>query len=453
MSTLVSTSCFNVLIPMAKTVKPLTDTQILAAKPKDARYTLQDGNGLMLYVYPTGIKSWVYRYKDLTKKLIVLTLGQYPALSLANARKQKLEYETIRAEGKDPKEQHNIQKAKLNDSHTLENITRKWLNAYAEKKSLDKNTKHKRLRKFENHLFPRFQGKAIEQIKLRDLKNALNLIYCNSPDNAQRIRADLIQIFGFAVQYGFIEINIARDLEDMDLSAKKKHRATLKSLDQIPILIKRIKADTGHPLTKLCLLLTLHVFIRSSEIRFARWSEIDFDMNQWVLPASRQQVKGVKNSNRGAKMKASHIIPLSKQSIEILREVQRFSGDCDFVFPSPNDKQKFLSENTPLSAIRRMGYTQEELCLHGFRALARSALGEMSLFTRDALEKQMSHMERNSTVDAYTHIAEYLDERRQMMAVWGDWLQLIGGGEYIKPYEYGKSVKEQQNRKLMANIT
>lgn len=426
---------------MARTVKPLTNTVCRSTKPDTKDYPLFDGNGLILLVRKTGTKTWRYKYKN-SSGTQVITLGTYPALTLAEARAKRSEFEALLAKGVDPKENITRIKAKANNANSLENLTRDWLNAYAARKPLDENTKHKRLRKFENHLFPKFTNKAVDQIKLRDLKDALNTIYKHSPDNAQRIRADLIQVFSFAVQHGFIEINIARDLEDMDLSAKKGHRATLRSLDQIPLLIKRIKSDTGHPLTKLCLLLTLHIFIRSSEIRFARWAEIDFEKRVWTLPELREEVKGVKNSTRGAKMKAPHIIPLSNRAIELLKQVKVYSGNCDFVFPSQN-KKSFISENTPNQALRRMGYAKDELSLHGFRTLARSSLGEMSLFARDALEKQMSHMERNSTVDAYTHIAEYLEERKKMMDVWSDWLERIEIKEYMKPYEYGEEIKEQ----------
>lgn len=445
MSTLVSTSHSNVLTPMAKTVKPLTDSQIAAAKPKDVRYTLQDGNGLMLFITPTCTKSWIYRYKNANKKQVLITLGQYPTLSLAKARKLRQEYETMRAEGKDPKEQLDIQKAKLNDAHTLENITRKWLDVYATKKPLDEYTKNKRLRKFENHLFPKFKNKAIAQISLRELKDALNIIYDHSPDNAQRIRSDLILIFGYAKQYSHIETNIARELDEMDLSTpNKKHRATFKKgeLNRIPQLIQKIKSDTGHPITKLCLLIALHTFTRSSELRYARWSEFDFDSKKWNIPAKRTLVDGIKHSDRGAKMRIPHIVPLSAQVIELLQQVKVYSGNSDFVFPSPNNKGNFLSENTPNDALKRMGYNQDELCLHGFRALARSSIGEMSLFSKEALERQMSHKEPDSTVDAYTHIAEYMEERTQMMHVWSEWLAVVEYGEYITPFHYSKQIKQ-----------
>nr|WP_312825099.1 integrase arm-type DNA-binding domain-containing protein [Acinetobacter oleivorans] len=427
---------------MAKQVRPLTDTRCASLKPKDQEYLESDGSGLCLRVRSTGAKSWIFRYTSrVNGKREKITLGAYPALSLAKAREKRYELLTMLAEGLDPKEQLSILLAKKNNTNTLENVMRAWLDSYAARKPLSEDTKNKQLRKFENHLFPKFKSKTIEQITLRDLKDALNVIYDHSPDNAQRIRASLIQVFSYAVQHSYLPTNIARDLEDMDLSARKNHRATFRSLDQIPQLIRRIKADSGNPLTKLCLLLGLHTFLRSSEMRFARWREIDLEMKVWKIPPSRQLIEGVKHSDRGAKMKVEHLIPLSEQSIEILKQIYQYSGSCDFVFPSPNNKRNFISENTPNDALRRMGYSKEEISFHGFRALARSALGEMSIFSRDALEKQMSHQERNETVGAYTHIAEYLEERERIMQVWSDWLSAIENGDYISPHEYGRRLR------------
>ncbi|WP_336042269.1 tyrosine-type recombinase/integrase [Acinetobacter dispersus] len=424
---------------MAKLTTPLTSTQIDAAKSKDKDYSLFDGRGLILLVRTSGTKTWRYKYKNFLGTQIVLTLGKYPALKLQQARALRTEFERMLANGEDPKEQQVLKKAKANNANSLESITRNWLDSYAIRKPLSEESKHKRLRKFENHLFPKFKNKAIDQIKLHELKNTLNTIYKDSPDNAQRIRADLISIFGYALQHSFIDLNIARELDDMDLSAKKNNRATFKSLEPIPELLRRIKADTGHSITKLFLQFALHTFARSSELRFARWSEIDFDKKQWVIPATREFVEGSKHSSRGAKMRDNHIVPLSPQAITLLEQIHEYSSSCDQIFPSPNDRSNFLSENTPNDALRRMGYSKEEISLHGFRALARSALGEMGIFQRDALEKQMSHQERNNTVGAYTHIAEYMEERVKIMNTWSNWLYTIQQEAYITPYDYARS--------------
>lgn len=441
---------------MAIKVKPLTDTKCASAKPKDTEYPLHDGDGLILLVRPSGTKSWQFKYKNkIADKVSKMTLGTYPELSLAKAREYRLAYRTMLAEGLDPKEQKHLQNQKKDNQHTFKKITLAWLEVYAKKAELDEETKHKRLRKFENHVFPILQDKLIEKITLKELMNLLNRIYEKSADHAQRIRADLILIYAYALQHGFIETNIARDLKDtLDLSAPKKHRATFKSLDEIPNLIKGIKKDTGHFLTKSCLKLVLHTFLRSSEVRYARWTEIDFKKKQWRVPARRELIEGIKYSNRGAKSRREHLVPLSPQVIEILKEIYTYSGNCNHVFPSVKDKNKFLSGEAPNNALKRMGYDKEEICLHGFRALARSSLAEMGLFQRDALEKQMSHIEKNDTVGAYTHIAEYLEERRKIMNIWSNWLTYIENNPYITPHEYGDLLnlksKEKMNEALLS---
>ena len=424
---------------MARTIKPLTATQVDKAKPKEKEFNLFDGDGLYLVVRPSGAKTWMLRIKDSIGKVHKLKLGTFPEITLALAREKRVEYKRAIAEGKELDEilgrgEH----AKAVNS--LEVVARAWLEQYAKRKPLEEHTKHKRIRKLENHLFPMLGSRSIEDIRPKDLRLVLNYIYEKSADNAQRIRADLILIFSYAVQYGYIEVNHAREMESLDLSAPRNHRPAL-PLQRLPELIQRIKADTGYVLTKLCLELSLHIFIRSSELRFARWSEIDLVKRQWILPAKRNLVNGVKHSDRGAKMREPHIIPLSEPVMKILLEVKRLGCSSELVFPSAYESSPFLSENTFNSALRRMGYdTQKELCFHGFRAMARSALGESGLFQRDAIEKQMSHQERNSVVSAYTHVAEYLYERKRMMEWWSQYLIIIETKGYISPYSHAKTI-------------
>ncbi|MHA3055824.1 DUF4102 domain-containing protein [Acinetobacter sp. ANC 4633] len=421
---------------MARTIKPLTASQIEKAKPKDKEYNLFDGEGLYLVIRPSGAKTWMLRFKDDFGRVHKLKLGIFPEMTLALAREKRMGYRRAIAEGKELDEILGKGEYAPKIDNSLELISRTWLEQYAKRKPLEEHTKHKRIRKLENHLFPLLGRYSIADIRPKDLRLALNQIYEKSADNAQRIRADLVLIFSYAVQYGYIEVNHAREMESLDLSAPKNHRPAL-PLQKLPELIRRIKADTGYVLTRLCLELSLHIFIRSSELRFARWSEIDLVKKQWVLPGKRTHLNGIKHSDRGAKMREPHIVPLSNQAVEILCQVKNLGGSSELVFPSSYNGAAFLSENTFNAALRRMGYdTQKEVCFHGFRAMARSALGECGLFQRDAIEKQMSHQERNDIVGAYTHVAEYLYERKRMMQWWSQYLIDIEGRGYVSPYEY-----------------
>ena len=428
---------------MAKTIKPLTARQVERAKPTDKEYSLFDGDGLCLVVRPSGARTWILRLKDDFGKTHKAKLGTYPELPLALAREKCAEYRRLIASGQEIDEvlgrsEHQAEKVK----YKLEAVAKDWLEQYAKRKPLEEHTKHKRIRKLENHLFPILGHYSIDELRPMHLRKLLNRIYEKSADNAQRIRADLILIFSYAVQYGLIEVNHAREMESLDLSAPKSHRPAL-PLARLPELIRRIRADSGDELTRLCMELGLHIFIRSSELRFARWDEIDLIKQQWVLPAQRNQVNGIKHSDRGAKMREPHIVPLSDQAIALLLRVKRLGGNSELVFPSSYNGTAFLSENTFNTALRRMGYdTQRDICFHGFRAMARSALGECGLFQRDAIEKQMSHQERNDVVGAYTHVAEYLYERKRIMQWWSQYLIDIEAKVYVSPYSYANNEKE-----------
>lgn len=445
---------------MSRRSTPLRDTQCQNAKAKSTAYELSDGYNLNLRVHPTGRKTWRWKYKKTrgANYESPITLGNYPALSLKDARALRVEYESMLARGLDPKYEIAKQKNQKSDGLSIESVTKAWLSEYALRKPLSENTKIKRLQKFENHFFPHLRFKSIVEITLQDLREVLNKIYQKSPDTSQRIRDDLIKIFSYALQHNYINSNIARDLDGMDLSYTKGNMATFNTIDErIPDLIRKIKTDTGQPLTKLFLLLALHTFIRSSELRFARWEEIDFKSNIWKVPAQRVSIDGVKNSGRGAKLRKEYVIPLSHQAVALLEQIKIISGRSDKVFPSIKGGAGFLSESTPNNALQRMGYAKEDICLHGFRALARSALQEMGLFTHEALERQLNHTEKNNTVKAYNHIAQHMIERTSMMNIWSDWLDLVEIKGFISPYDYGKQyhreVRETNSVQLISKFT
>lgn len=239
------------------------------------------------------------------------------------------------------------------------------------------------------------------------------------------------------MQSGLIDYNPAQEIAGAVASPKRQHRAALE-LNRIPELLHRIDTYTGRPLTRLAVELTLLVFIRSSELRFARWSEVDFDNAMWTIPGEREPLEGVKHSHRGSKMRTPHLVPLSRQALTIMEMIKSMSGNRELIFVGDHELRKPMSENTVNKALRVMGYdTKVEVCGHGFRTMACSSLIESGLWSKDAVERQMSHQERNSVRAAYIHKAEHLGERRLMLQWWADYLD-ANRQQTISPFEYAK---------------
>lgn len=421
---------------MARVTKPLTPTQCDAAKPKDKDYSLYDGDGLILFVRVTGTKVWRYKFKRLDGKDGLMTLGQYPALSLKDARDKRRDAEKLLATGIDPIEQTKISKAKSDSAFSLEKVARAWHPVYINIKGLKAVSSDRAMKDLETHLFPDLGHKAIDAIKHKDLIAVIRKIEEKGFfEVAKKIRQRLTHIFAYAVSKEYIDSSPAINLSDSMETHVATHRPAL-PLERLPELLQRIHADTGQPLTKLCLLLTLNVFIRSSEIRFARWDEVNFERNMWTIPPTREAVEGAKYSERGAKMERAHLVHLSPQALQLLRQTHQFSGYTKNIFPKHGDVNLFISESTINKALRRMGYdTKVDVCGHGFRTMACSALCESGLFTEDAVERQMSHQEGNRVRKSYTHKAEFLQERRKMLDWWSDYLD-ANLNEHITPYDF-----------------
>lgn len=294
------------------------------------------------------------------------------------------------------------------------------------------------LKSLEDNLFPAIGKRNIAELKTRDLLAPIKAVEQSGRlEVASRLQQRTTAIMRYAVQSGLLDYNPAQEMAGAVASSNRQHRPALE-LRRTPELLQRIDSYTGRPLTRLAVELTLLVFIRSSELRFARWSEIDFETSMWTIPAEREAIEGVKHSQRGSKMRTPHLVPLSHQALAILKHVHELSGDRDFVFIGDHDHRKPMSENTVNKALRVMGYdTKVEVCGHGFRTMACSSLIESGLWSRDAVERQMSHMERNSVRAAYIHKAEHLDERRLMLQWWADFLDANRERE-VSPYDFGK---------------
>ena len=361
----------------------------------------------------------------------------YPDVPLTTARKRRDEARQLLADGRDPREAKKAVSAEPT-SPTFEAIAREWHGGTMGHPEWKEITRNKILREMENHIFPLIGSKPIDNLKTRDLLPLL--ISMNEQGigaTTGRVKTTMSSVFRYAVQRGIVEYNPAHDLKGALTSPKTKHRPAL-PLDRLPELMTKTATYTGRSLTKLAVLLSLHTFVRSSELRHARWDEINFETAMWTIPGQREEIAGVKFSERGAKMGSGHSVPLSSQAIDVLKSIKSISNQYTLIFPGDSNPYKPMSENTVNKALRTMGYdTQADVCLHGFRAMACSALTESGLWSRDAVERQMSHQERNEVRAAYVHLAQHMQERRRMMQWWSDYLE-ANSDKHVAPYDMKK---------------
>lgn len=412
----------------------LTDIKVRTAKPTDKQYKLTDGNGMHLLVHPNGSRYWRLQYRFGGKQKM-LALGVYPDVSLADARARRDDARKLLANNIDPGDKKKSDKIEQEEARTFEQLAVEW---HATNKKWSEEHSRRVLKSLEDNLFPAIGKRNIADLKTRDLLAPIKAVELSGRlEVASRLQQRTTAIMRYAVQSGLLDYNPAQEMVGAVASSNRQHRPALQ-LKRIPELLRRIDSYSGRPLTRLAVDLTLLVFIRSSELRFARWSEIDFETSMWTIPAEREAIEGVKHSQRGSKMRTPHLVPLSHQALAILKDVYKLSGDRDFVFIGDHDHRKPMSENTVNKALRVMGYdTKVEVCGHGFRTMACSSFIESGLWSRDAVERQMSHMERNSVRAAYIHKAEHLDERRLMLQWWADFLDANRERE-VSPYDFGK---------------
>ncbi|WP_337237315.1 tyrosine-type recombinase/integrase [Proteus faecis] len=413
----------------------LSDVKVRTAKPQEKAYKLTDGDGMVLLVHPNGSKYWRFRYRFGGKEKM-LALGKYPEVSLADARARRDEARKQLANDIDPSESKKaVRVEQEKEAITFEKVARDW---HASNKKWSELHSARVLKSLEDNLFAAIGHYNIAELKTRDLLAPIKAVEMSGRlELASRLQQRTTAIMRFAVQSGLIDYNPAQEMAGAVATSNRQHRPALE-LSRTPELLHRIDQYSGRPLTRLAVQLTLLVFIRSSELRFARWSEVNFKTAMWTIPAERESIEGVKYSHRGSKMKTPHLVPLSRQAIKILEQVKLISGDHDLIFIGDHNPRKPMSENTVNKSLRVMGYdTQVDICGHGFRTMACSSLIESGLWSRDAVERQMSHQERNSVRAAYIHKAEHLDERRLMLQWWADFLD-ANREQAISPFDYAK---------------
>lgn len=412
----------------------LNDVQIRAAKPTDKQYKLTDGEGMLLLVHPNGSKYWRLNYRFGSKQK-TLALGVYPTTTLAMAREKRAQAKQLLVTGTDPGEQKKQEQFEERNGTSFEEVARAW---HANNKKWSDSHRARILQNLVSDIFPAIGNVNVKDLKTRDLLVPIKAV-ANSGrlEVASRLQQRVTSIMRYAVQTGLIDYNPAQDIAGTVPTGKTKHRPAL-DFERIPELLDRIASYKGRPLTQLAVELSLLIFIRSSELRFGRWTEIDFDRAIWTIPAEREAIDGIKFAHRGAKMRTPHLVPLSEHAVSVLRRIQSWTGNHELIFTGDHNPKRAMSENTVNKALRTMGYdTKIEVCGHGFRTMACSALIESGLWSKDAVERQMSHQERNSVRAAYIHKAEHLDERRLMMQWWADFLN-ANKEKSVSPFDFAK---------------
>ena len=383
---------------------PLTNLKVDKAKPKEKQYKLADERGMYLLIHPKGGKWWRLDYRFQGKRK-TLSLGTVPDVSLKEARKKRDEARSILDDGADPSYYRASAKAFGEDS--FEAVAREWFEKFRGQWAQSHAVKI--LGRLEKDLLPWVGSRPIDAIEPPELLRAFRRVENRGAlETAHRIQQIASRVFRYGVATGRCSRDPTADLKGALPPNRSNHFATITDPKEIGGLLRAIDGYQGSPITRSALTLAPLVFVRPGELRHAEWMEIHPDRAEWRIPAAKM------------KMKRDHIVPLSDQAIQILEEIKPLTGNGRYVFPSVLTTGRPMSDNTINSALRRLGYSKDEMTGHGFRSMASTVLNENS-WTPDAIERQLAHVEGNSIRAAYNY-AEHLEERRRMMQWWADYL-------------------------------
>jgi integrase len=380
----------------------LTESTIRAAKSKEKPYKLFDEKGLFLLVTPPGGRLWrfKFRYGGVEK---LLAIGPYPDVPLKRARERRDEARRLLADRIDPSAKRQAERAAQAD--TFKAIALEWL----AKQKLADSTREKAEWMFETLLFPYIGAKQITSITAPDVLAALRRVEAQGKhETAHRAKQRTGQVFRYAIATGRAEHDVTADLKGALAPVETQHFAAITEPQRVGELLRAIDSYVGQPSVATALKLAPLVFLRPGELRAAEWSEFDLEGAEWRIPGQRM------------KMGEQHVVPLSQQAIAILRDIQPLTGSGRFVFPSLRTATRSISDGTLNAALRRLGFSKDDMTGHGFRTMASTLLNEQG-WHPDLIELQLAHAERNKIRAAYNR-AQRLPERRQMMQAWADYL-------------------------------
>jgi len=385
----------------------LNDVQVKNLKPKDKLYRKADSHGLAIEIAVSGSKIWIHRYRY-QKKATMMVLGHYPDMSLLSARQSRDANKQLLNKGINPKDT----KINISSNDTAFNdIFLQWHNN--KKDSWSDNYAHDVLQRAECYLIPFIGSKSIDKISAPDILKILKMIESRGLlDTLEKIKGIASRVFSYAVIMGHIAVNPVSSLSrDAFKEKSQKHYATITDPREIGQLLRTLEGHKGSYQVRTALLIAPYLFLRPGELTKITWNEVDF--NEKLIRISGDRMK----------MKLDHIVPMSAQVLSIFKELGQFDAHSRFVFPSPRNRNKGITTNSLLTAIRSLGINKEQFTTHGFRHMASTRLNELG-FKDDVIERQLAHTDSNKVRAAYNH-AEYLNDRREMMQKWADYLDKL----------------------------
>lgn len=368
----------------------LTAASVARAKPKDRPYKLSDRDGLYLLIKPSGTRYWRMNYR-FHQNQRTITFGRYPEVLLADARERLLQARRLLADGVDPVDQAKLDKIadSVAASNTFKAVSDEWL----EKVRLE-NRAAASIKKYEWQLglvMPAIGKRPISKISAHEMLLALKKIERTKKFyTATSARTTCSQVFRFAIATARADRDVCAGLRGALVTPKVVHRVAITTPKESGGLLRPIEDYEGDVQTRTAMRLLSHVFVRPGELRHAEWREFDLDQRVWTIPEHKTE------------MRRPHAVPLSRQSIAILREIEHDADYSAYLFPSLRSVNRPMSDNTINGALRRMGYGKDEMTAHGFRAMAATMLNEMGLWNADAIERQLAHIEANAVRRAYT---------------------------------------------------
>lgn len=394
----------------------LTDTIIRKAKVKASAYRLSDGGGLYLQVTPAGGKLWRWKYRFEGREKL-MALGSYPDVSLSQSRERHSAARKLLATGTDPMTERKADKAAAENS--FQSVAHLWLAHWREGKS-PRHVDYVK-RRMDADILPCLGARPIAAIEAPELVAMAKAIQeRGARDIAKRALESTGQVFRFAIAHGYSTRNPASEIRPSDVlkTARKVNYARVDARE-LPELLRAIEVYQGTHVTRLALKLMALTFVRTSELIGAKWVEFDAENARWDIPAERM------------KMRTPHIVPLSRQALDVLNTLRTLTGKSEWLFPGDRSSKKPMSNNTILKALERMGY-KGRMTGHGFRGLASTILHEQG-YNHEHIELQLAHAPRNAVSAAYNH-ALYLKPRERMMQSWADFLEQTQRGGKVLPF-------------------